>query len=95
MRGFQKGLIFEICPSGFGDIWILVLQKWDFSRQDLKGSYISEMAPKRRFLKGSCNSLGINTHNFVKKDRKFKNKSLLDAKFYGGWSEKKLGLKLV
>ena len=64
-------------------------------REDLEGSYISEMAPKRRFLKGIfgyfgkilegyfCNFLGINTHNFVKKGPKFDNKGLFDAKFYG------------
>ena len=30
-----------------------------------------------------CNFLGRNTHNFVKNDPKFENKSLFDAKFYG------------
>ena len=45
--------------------------------------YLSEMAPKRRFLKGLfCNFLGINTHNFVKIDPNFENNSLFDAKFY-------------
>ena len=47
-----------------------------FFRQDLEGTYLSEMATKRRFLKGYfCNFLGINTHNFVKNDPKFENKN--------------------
>ena len=33
------------------DIWILVPQKTGFSRQDLEGTYISEMALKRTLLK--------------------------------------------
>ena len=36
--------------------------KWVFFRQELEGTYVSEMAPKRRFLKGFCNFLGMNTH---------------------------------
>ena len=36
--------------------------KRGFFRQDLEGTYVSEMASKRRFLKGFCNFLGINTH---------------------------------
>ena len=57
-------------------------------QKDLKGTYVSEMAPKRTFLKFFfvffyCNFLEIKTHNFVKNDPKFENKSLFDAKFYG------------
>ena len=52
MRGFHNGLIFKIWPSGSGDIRILVLQKIGFVRQNLEGTYLSEMAPKSRFLKG-------------------------------------------
>ena len=28
-------------------------KKWGFFRQDLEGTYLSEMASRRRFLKGS------------------------------------------
>ena len=53
MRGFQNGLIFKIWLSGSGDIWILVLQKKNmFFLDKTRGKFISEMAPKRRFLKG-------------------------------------------
>ena len=44
---------------------------------------------KKRFWKGFFfNFLGINTHNFVKNDPKFENKSFFDAECYGGWHEK-------
>ena len=58
-------------------------QKWGFLRQVLEGTYISEMAPKRKFLEAFCNFLGITAHNFVENDPKFENRSLFDAKFYG------------
>ena len=52
--------------------------------EDLEGTYISGMAPKRRFLMVFFfNFLGINTHNFVKNDLKFENKCLFHAKVYG------------
>ena len=50
--------------------------------QNFKRTYISGLAPKRRFLMNFFNFLGINTHNFVKIDPKFENKDLLHAKFY-------------
>ena len=46
------------------------------------------MAPKKRFLRGFLQFSG-NTHNFVKNDPKFENKSLFDPKFYGA-SHKKI-----
>ena len=57
---------------------MLVLQKTGFFRQDQKRK-------KKRFWKGFFfNFLGINTHNFVKNDPKFENKSFFDAECYGG-----------
>ena len=41
------------------------------------------MSPTRRFLMDFCNFLGINTHNFVINDPKFKDKGLLRVKSYG------------
>ena len=38
---------------------------------------------KEDFQRPFWNFLGINAHNFVKKDPKFENKSLFDAKFDG------------
>ena len=52
------------------------------------------MASKRRFFEGFfCNFLGINTHNLVKNDLKFENKSLFDPTFpkaltFGVWDLK-------
>ena len=63
-------------------------KKQGFFRQDLEGTYISEMAPKDDFWRVFCNFLGINTHNLVKNDLKLKNKSLFEAKFYRAWHEK-------
>ena len=50
-----------------------------FFKTRLKATYISETAPKLRFLMGFffCNFLGINTQNFVKNNPKF------DATCYG------------
>ena len=59
--------------------------KMGFFSQALEGNYLFEMAPKRRFLHIFCNFLGINTHNFVKTDPKFENKSLFYAKFSETW----------
>ena len=82
MTEFQNGLIFKVWQGDSGDIWMLVLQKTGFFRQDQKRK-------KKRFLKGFFfNFLGINTHNFVKNDPKFENKSFFDAECYGGWHEK-------
>ena len=65
------------------EIFELFSKNWVFFRQDLEETYISEIARKIRFLKGFLQFSGINTHSFVKNDRKFGNKSLFDAKFYG------------
>ena len=82
MTEFQNGLIFKVWQGDSGDIWMLVLQKTGFFRQDQKRK-------KKRFLKGFFfNFLEINTHNFVKNDPKFENKSFFDAECYGGWHEK-------
>ena len=92
MREFQNGLVFEIQSSSSRDIWILALQKNGVFWTRLRGklaSYMTEMAPKRRFLKGFfCNFLGIDTHSFVKIGSKFENKSLIYAKLYEAWHEK-------
>ena len=48
-----------------------------FLRQDLEGTYISEITPKRRFLKGFFFFF------FFKNEPKFQNKTLFDAKLYG------------
>ena len=82
MTEFQNGLIFKVWQGDSGDIWMLVLQKTGFFRQDQKRK-------KKRFLKGFFfNFLEINTHNFVKNDPKFENKSFFDAECYEGWHEK-------
>ena len=55
-----------------------------FFRQNLEGSYISEMAPTRRFLKGFFTFFfGRNTHDFVRNDPKLHKQSLFDTQFYG------------
>ena len=54
-------------------------QKRGLFSGDLRGTDISQTAPKRRLF---CSFLGINTHNFVKNDPDFENKGLFDAKFY-------------
>ena len=55
-------------------------KKQVFLDKTWEGTYIPEMAPKRRVF---WKFLGINTHYFVKNDPKFENKGLFDAKFYG------------
>ena len=45
-----------------------------------EGTYLPDMAPKRRFF---CKFLGINTHNFVKNYPNFESKGLFDVKLYG------------
>ena len=44
--------------------------------------YIWNGTKKKTFDGPFCNFLGTNTHNFVKSDPKFENKSLFHAKFY-------------
>ena len=60
---------------------MLVLQKAGFFRQDQKRK------KSKIFERFVFNFLEINTHNFVKNDPKFENKSLFDAKSYGAWHE--------
>ena len=64
-------------------------KKRGFFQQDLEGSslHIWNGTRKKNFEGYFHNFLGINTHNFVKKDPKFENKSLFDATFYGAWYE--------
>ena len=56
---------------------MLVLQKAGFFRQDQKRK------KSKIFERFVFNFLEINTHNFVKNDPKFENKSLFDVKSYG------------
>ena len=60
---------------------MLVLQKTGFFRQELEGSYISDIAPTRRFLKGFLQFLGINTHNVVKNDPNLKTRAYFMQSF--------------
>ena len=57
-------------------------KKQDFFKQNLEETCNLKWHQKENFLRLLSNFLGINTHNFVKNDPKFENKSLLDAKRY-------------
>ena len=62
------------------EIFEFSAQKTNFFLTRLKeGTYIPEMAPKRRFFAIFWEK---NTHSFVKNDPNFENQGLFDAKFY-------------
>ena len=94
MRGFQNAELF----FKFGQVVLkifefLVLQKrgvFTILRENL---FLSGMVPKRRFLMIFCNFLGINTHNFVKNDPKFKNRACFMEHFMELVMKKFLGPK--
>ena len=90
MRGFQNGLIFKFGRAVPVAFELECSKKQGFFRQDLEGSRLLSNITHLKwhiFLKGIfaifsfCNFLQINTHNFVKKDPQFENKSLFDANF--------------
>ena len=85
----SEELMVYIWPSSSRDIWISVLQKRGFFKQDLKGTYWNG-TKKKSLMFFFCSFLGINTC-----DPKFENKGFFHANFYGAWHERFFGSKAV
>ena len=92
---FIMSLFFDFDQAVLEIFDSLCSKKWEFFRQDLKRTHLSRIAPKRRFLMGSFNFLGISTNNFVKNDAKFENKDFFMQNFLKLYMRKFLDPKAV